>query len=418
MTAELISVGTEILMGNIVNTNAAYIAEQLVRLGISVYHQETVGDNPERLYETLECATNRADLVIVTGGLGPTQDDLTKETAAKVCGKGMHEDAKAKQMLIDYFDQLGRGWETITDNNWKQVIVPDDSTVFYNYNGTAPGMVIPAENGSKIILLPGPPGELVPMWETSVVPYLSNLNNKVFYSKTVKIDSMGESGVETAILDLIETQTNPTIAPYAKPGEVHLRVIAQADTFAEGEALVMPVVEELKRRFGNCVFTTEEEVTMEEAFVDLLHKYRLTFSTAESCTGGLLAGRLINVAGVSDCYNEGFITYANEAKMKYLGVSAETLEEHGAVSAECAKEMAEGLINATGADVAIVTAGLAGPGGGTATKKPGLVFIGCCVKGHTTVMRYQLTGNREKVRNGAVVRAIAQTRHCILEQFA
>ncbi len=415
MTAELISVGTEILMGNIVNTNAAYIAEQLVRLGISVYHQETVGDNAERLYDTLLQATKRADLVIVTGGLGPTQDDLTKVTAAKVCGKGMHMDHRARLMIEDYFNERGLGWESITENNWKQAIVPDDSTVLYNYNGTAPGMIIPAANGSEIILLPGPPGELVPMWEKSVAPYLSSKNEAVFYSKTVKIDSMGESGVETEILDLINEQTNPTIAPYAKPGEVHLRVTARATTEEEGKALVMPVVEELKKRFGDCVFTIEEHVSMEEALVDLLHEYGLTFATAESCTGGLLAGRMVNVAGVSDCFNEGFVTYANEAKVKHLGVREETLARFGAVSEECAREMAEGLRGRTGADVTIATTGLAGPGGGTPTKKPGLVYIGCCVKGHTRVMRYQLAGNREKVRQGAVVRAITLMRHCILE---
>lgn len=415
MVVELISVGTEILLGNIVNTNAAYLAERLAALGMSVYFQTTVGDNPDRLYETLERAKNRSDIVILSGGLGPTQDDLTKETAARVCGRGMHEDAKARQMLVDYFAKLGR--VEISENNWKQAIVPDESIVLYNDNGTAPGMIVSSEDGKKVILLPGPPMELIPMFEKDVVPYLCGIEQGILYSKVVKIDTIGESSVETQILDMINAQTNPTVAPYAKPGEVHLRVTAKAANEEEAKGLVMPVVEELKQRFGKYVFTIEEHTTMEEALVDLMKKHQITFATAESCTGGLLAGRMLNVAGVSDCYNEGMITYANEAKMKYLGVSEETLKQHGAVSAECAKEMAEGLAKTSGAEVAIVTTGLAGPGGGTADKKPGLVYVGCCVDGTTTVEKYQLSGNRSRVRNSAVVRAMTLMRHCILKEY-
>jgi nicotinamide-nucleotide amidase len=417
MVAELISVGTEILLGNIVNTNAAYLAEKLAGLGISVYYQETVGDNPDRLYEVLERAKDRSDVVILSGGLGPTQDDLTKETAAKVCKKGMHEDARARQELITYFSKTGRPSEEISENNWKQAIVPDDSVVLYNENGTAPGMIIEAADNKKVILLPGPPHELIPMFEKQVIPYLCKMEEGVLYSKVVKIDTIGESAVEMQILDLIEKQTNPTVAPYAKPGEVHLRVTAKAANEEQGLQLVMPMVEELKCRFGDHVFTIEEDVTMEESLVDLMKQHQLTFATAESCTGGLLAGRMVNVAGVSDCYKEGFITYANEAKMKHLGVSKQTLETYGAVSEQCAKEMAEGLAKVTGAEVAIATTGLAGPGGETPDKKPGLVFIACTVNNHTVVEKYQLNGNRGKVRNTAVVRAITLMRHCILREY-
>ncbi len=417
MVVELISVGTEILLGNIVNTNAAYLAERLAGLGMSVYYQTTVGDNPERLRETLQMAKNRSDVVILSGGLGPTQDDLTKETAAKVCGKKLYEDPTAKQMLIVYFQRLGRKPEEISENNWKQAIVPEDSIVLYNDNGTAPGLIIQAEDQKKMILLPGPPNELIPMFEKDVAPYLCGIEQGVIYSKVVKIDTIGESSVETQILDLINSQSNPTVAPYAKPGEVHLRVTAKAKDEKEARNLVMPVVEELKRRFGRHVFTIEEHITMEEALVELMKKHNLTFATAESCTGGLLAGRMVNVAGVSDCFKEGFITYANEAKMRYLGVSEQTLKEHGAVSEECAREMAEGLAKTTEAQVAVVTTGLAGPGGGTDTKKPGLVYIGCTVNGHTSVQKFQLKGNRSRVRNSAVVKAMTLMRHAILHEY-
>lgn len=417
MVVELISVGTEILLGNIVNTNAAYLAERLAGLGMSVYYQTTVGDNPERLRETLQMAKKRSDVVILSGGLGPTQDDLTKETAAKVCGKKLYEDPTAKQMLISYFQRLGRKPEEISENNWKQAIVPEDSIVLYNDNGTAPGLIIQAEDQKKMILLPGPPNELIPMFEKDVAPYLCGIEQGVIYSKVVKIDTIGESSVETQILDLINSQSNPTVAPYAKPGEVHLRVTAKAKDEKEAGNLVMPVVEELKRRFGRHVFTIEEHITMEEALVELMKKHNLTFATAESCTGGLLAGRMVNVAGVSDCFKEGFITYANEAKMRYLGVSEQTLKEHGAVSEECAREMAEGLAKTTEAQVAVVTTGLAGPGGGTDTKKPGLVYIGCTVNGHTSVQKFQLKGNRSRVRNSAVVKAMTLMRHAILHEY-
>lgn len=417
MVVELVSVGTEILLGNIVNTNAAYLSERLAGLGISVFFQTTVGDNPQRLEQTLRTAKERSDVVILSGGLGPTQDDLTKETAAKVCGKGLHEDENCKKRLISYFEKLGRTPEQIEKNNWKQTIVPDDALVFENENGTAPGLMIPSEDGKKMILLPGPPNELIPMFEKSVIPYLCGIEQGILYSKVVKIDTIGESAVEMKILDLIDEQSNPTVAPYAKTGEVHLRVTAKATNEDEGKKLVMPVVEELKKRFGTYVFTIEEDETLEESVAALLTKHHLTFATAESCTGGLVAGRMVNAPGVSACFKEGMVTYANEAKMKYLGVSEQTLEGYGAVSAECAKEMAEGLAKNTGADVTIVTTGLAGPGGATETKKPGLVYVACTVKDHTEVQKFQISGNRSRVRNAAVVKAITLMRHCVLKEY-
>lgn len=412
MTAEIICVGTEILLGNIVNTNAAYLSERLAALGISVFFETTVGDNPERVEEVIKTGMKRSDILILSGGLGPTKDDLTKEIAAKACGQKLVEDAEAKERLTSYFTSIKR---PMTENNLKQAMVPEDCTVLYNGNGTAPGMVINGPEGRKVVLLPGPPSELIPMFHSQVEPILSKLQPGILYSKVVKIDCLGESYVETQIMDLIDEQSNPTVAPYAKLGEVHLRVTAKADTEDEAKELVMPMVEELKSRFGNKIYTIEEEETLEEVVVKMLEQKKETIAAAESCTGGLLAARLINVPGASNVLNESFITYSNEAKIKYLGVKEETLKEHGAVSEETAREMAEGVLKTSGADIGVGITGLAGPGGETGTKKPGLVYIGVCRGGHTEVKKYDLKGNREKIREVSVCRALTMIRKALAD---
>lgn len=412
MTAEIICVGTEILLGNIVNTNAAYLSERLAALGISVFFETTVGDNPERVEEVIKTGMKRSDILILSGGLGPTKDDLTKEIAAKACGQKLVEDAEAKERLTSYFTSIKR---PMTDNNLKQAMVPEDCTVLYNGNGTAPGMVINGPEGRKVVLLPGPPSELIPMFHEQVEPILSKLQPGILYSKVVKIDCLGESYVETQIMDLIDEQSNPTVAPYAKLGEVHLRVTAKADTEEEAKELVMPMVEELRSRFGNKIYTIEEEETLEEVVVKMLKQKKETIAAAESCTGGLLAARLINVPGASNVLNESFITYSNEAKMKYLSVKEETLKEHGAVSEETARELAEGVLKTSGADIGIGITGLAGPGGETGTKKPGLVYIGVCRGGHTEVKKYDLKGNREKIREVSVCRALTMIRKALAD---
>lgn len=412
MTAEIICVGTEILLGNIVNTNAAYLSERLAALGISVFFETTVGDNPERVEEVIKTGMKRSDILILSGGLGPTKDDLTKEIAAKACGQKLVEDAEAKERLTSYFTSIKR---PMTENNLKQAMVPEDCTVLYNGNGTAPGMVINGPEGRKVVLLPGPPSELIPMFHSQVEPILSKLQPGILYSKVVKIDCLGESYVETQIMDLIDEQSNPTVAPYAKLGEVHLRVTTKADTEDEAKELVMPMVEELKSRFGNKIYTIEEEETLEEVVVKMLEQKKETIAAAESCTGGLLAARLINVPGASNVLNESFITYSNEAKIKYLGVKEETLKEHGAVSEETAREMAEGVLKTSGADIGVGITGLAGPGGETGTKKPGLVYIGVCRGGHTEVKKYDFKGNREKIREVSVCRALTMIRKALAD---
>lgn len=412
MTVELICVGTELLLGNIINTNAAYLAEKCALLGLSMYYQSVVGDNAARLSELLEAAKKRSDIVILSGGLGPTQDDLTKETAAAVMGRKLVEDVRAKEELVRC---LNRIHVSITENNWKQALVPEGSIVLYNKNGTAPGIIMEGED-TTMILLPGPPGELIPMFEEQVYPYLHQLQPEVICSKMVKICGVGESMTETMILDLIEQQTNPTIATYAKVGEVHLRITAKAENEAEALKLIAPVEEELYRRFGDKIYTDREQESLEEAIGRLLCEHNLTVTTAESCTGGLLAGRLVNVPGISGNFKEGYITYANEAKEKLLGVSHRTLKEHGAVSEETAREMAQGVRRAAGADIGIGITGIAGPDGGTEEKPVGLVYIGCCFCEQTYVHRFIFTGNRSKVRESAVAKALTLLRETILAE--
>ena len=372
-------------------------------LGLSCYHQSVVGDNEGRLEETVRLALSRSDIVILSGGLGPTKDDLTKEVTAKVFGKALYEDTHTKERIAGYFSQMRSG--QVTENNWKQAMVPEGAKVVDNHNGTAPGLII-EENGKTAILLPGPPNEIKPMFERDIVPYLRSLEPEGIYSKMVKICSIGESKAETMVSDLLENQSNPTIAPYAKTGEVHFRVTAKAADEREADGLIEPVIRYLYRIFGDKIYTTSEEVTLEDAVVELLKENELTLTTAESCTAGLLAGRIMNVAGASKVYNEGYITYSNEAKERILSVSHETLERYGAVSPETAAEMAEGAARAAKASASLSVTGIAGPDGGTKEKPVGLVYISCQVRGKMRTEEFRFTGNREKNREYAVVRAL------------
>ena len=384
MTVEIIAVGTEILLGNIVNTNAAYLAEKCAGLGLSCYHQDVVGDNEERLMETIRLALTRADIILLSGGLGPTQDDLTKEAAAKVMGKELYLHEPSKEAIRQFFAE--RNME-ITENNWKQAMVPEGCIVVENPGGTAPGIII-AENGKHVVLMPGPPGELIPMFEKSIMPYLAGLTTGVIYSQTVKICGVGESKAESMVEDLVDAQDNPTIATYAKTGEVHLRVTATAPDEKEAKKLVKPMVKELKGRFGNHVYTTDSEVTLEKAVVDLLMANKLTACTVESCTGGMLSARLINVPGVSEVFKSGYVTYSNKSKRKLLGIKKNILVKHGAVSEQIAREMAKTAATLARTDVSVSTTGIAGPDGGTPEKPVGLVYIGCNVCGRVTVKSF------------------------------
>ncbi|MDE5866879.1 MAG: competence/damage-inducible protein A, partial [Lachnospiraceae bacterium] len=366
---------------NIVNTNAAYLAEKCAGLGLSCYYQDVVGDNEERLAGVINTALSRADILLLSGGLGPTQDDLTKETAAKALGKNLYLHEPSKEAITAFFKN--RGLE-ITENNWKQAMVPEDSIVVDNPNGTAPGIIM-KENGKHVILMPGPPNEMIPMFDNSIMPYLSELEPGIIYSQTVKICGVGESKAESMVEDLINEQSNPTIATYAKTGEVHLRVTARSEDEKEAKKMVKPIVKELKGRFGNHIYTTQEDVTLEKAVVDLLVANHLTITTVESCTGGMLAARLINVPGVSEIFKTGYITYSNKSKRRVLGIKKPLLEKHGAVSSEVAKDMAKRSALFAKADVSVGITGIAGPDGGSEEKPVGLVYIACNVCGRIDV---------------------------------
>ena len=402
MIAEIICVGTEILMGNIVNTNAAYLSEQCASLGITMYYQCVVGDNPQRLEQLVADAMKRSDVLIFSGGLGPTQDDLTKETVAKAFGLNLVEDATALSRLIQSFERFQK---PMTENNRKQAMVPEGSIVLQNKAGTAPGMIIEGEQATAI-LLPGPPNELIPMFHDQVFPYLKKRSNATLFSKMVKIVGVGESAVETMILDLIQNQTNPTIATYAKTGETHVRITAYAQTNELAMDLIQPILDLMNERFTYHIFAYDEETTLEQAIVLKLKDMNASISTAESCTGGLLAGRIINAPGASSVFNEGYITYSNAAKVKNLGVNEASIHQHGVVSLVVAKEMAEGCRKQTGSSFALSTTGIAGPDGGTENKPVGTICIGCSFEDQTVASQFQLSGSREKIREVSVNRAL------------
>lgn len=414
MTVEMIFVGTELLLGNIVNTNAAFMAEKCAMLGLSCFYQTVVGDNEERLSGVVREALSRSDVIILSGGLGPTEDDLTKETVAKVLGLELFEDDNIKNDIKAFLEK--RGYQ-ITENNWKQAMVPKGAEVVRNGNGTAPGIIMTKEN-HHIILLPGPPNELIPMFNESIYPFLNELTPDTIVSSMVKVCGIGESLAETMLKDLIEQQDNPTIATYAKTGEVHIRVTAKASSEKEGRKLIKPVVKEIKSRFGASVYTTDESVTLEQSVVDLLKENELTMTTAESCTGGLLASRIVSVPGASDMFKEGLITYSNKAKRKYLGVRKSTLDKYGAVSEQTAKEMAKGGWGFTKSDVCVSITGIAGPDGGSDKKPVGLVYIGVSVCGNVMVREYRFSGNRSKIRETAASYALIQLREGLLNYFS
>lgn len=396
MVVELISVGTELLMGNITNTNARYLAEQCAGLGLAMYTQVVIGDNPGRLSETVRTALSRSDIVILTGGLGPTADDVTKKSVAEILGREIVRDAHSEERIRAFF-QNGI-YKTITENNWLQADVIEGSIILDNDNGLAPGMIAETEDGRAAILLPGPPNEMIPMFEAKVLPYLKERSGVALESVMMKLCGIGESQAETAIKDLIDAQANPTIATYAGTGEVHIRVTAGAESQTAAKELLKPVVEEIAGRFEGCLFTCSEAESLEEVVVKELIRRHETFTAAESCTGGLIAARVVNVPGASACFGESFVTYANEAKCRSLGVKAETIERFGVVSSEVVCEMAEGAAKRAGADLALSVSGIAGPGGGTEEKPVGLVYIGCCYHGKTEASRYVFKGNRDKIR--------------------
>lgn len=410
MRAEIISVGTEILLGDIVNTNTQFLAKELASIGIEVYRQEVVGDNQDRLLGILEEALNRSDMVITTGGLGPTNDDLTKETACKFFNMNLELHQESLKALEEYFFKMER---KITESNYKQVYFPKEAIVLPNPNGTAPGAIL-EKNNKYIVILPGPPREMKPMYLNHVKPYLIKKGDGIIESKVVRVLGIGESMAAEKLKKFIENGVNPTVAPYAKEEDVIFRITAKAESQKEALKLIEPVKNQIEEILGQDVYGEGEETTIEMVVGDLLIKNNLKISTAESCTGGMIASRLVSVSGISDVFLEGAVTYANEAKVRTLNVKEETLKKYGAVSEETAREMAEGMAKRTGSDIAVVTTGIAGPGGGTEEKPVGLVYIGLYYKGEVYVYKNVFNGNRQKVRTKATVTALDMVRRKIL----
>ncbi len=371
MVAEIFCIGTELLIGDIVNTNAAYISKKLSEQGFDVLYHSVCGDNGERLQKSLMLAFSRSDLVVTTGGLGPTYDDITLEKCAQALGVECEMNEAVADSIRDYFARTGR---TMTDNNLKQALLPKGAKIFMNNYGTAPGICV-EKDGKVLVMLPGPPREMKPMLDEQVLTYLRKYSSKVLVSSNVNIFGMGESSVEALLADLMKTSKNPTLAPYVNDGEVRVRVTASGKDENEARALVNECVEKVKTAVGAHVYDVDSP-SMESTLVRILGEKKLTLSTAESCTGGLVSAALTNVSGASEVFGFGVCTYANEAKMRLLGVKSETLESCGAVSQQTAMEMAKGVKELSGSDIALSLTGIAGPTGGTEEKPVGLVYLG------------------------------------------
>ena len=380
MRTEIIAVGTELLLGEIVNTDAPMIAQGLAELGIGVYFQTVCGDNPDRLKSVLEVAKQRADLIITTGGLGPTADDLTKETIAAAFGKGLVRDEESMARLREHFK--GR---TMTKNNEKQADVPEGCTVFQNDWGTAPACAFEGE-GCLVIMLPGPPRECTPLFREKVMPFLEKRRGGALCSRYVKVFGMGESEMASRLSRQMDTWENPTAAPYAKEGECLVRITAMGKDKEEAFAMTEPAVREVRQVLGDVVYGVDVD-SLEQVVVQEMTARGLTLATAESCTGGLMGKRITDVPGASACYLGGVVSYQNEVKENLLGVRHETLITKGAVSEDTACQMAEGVRKALGADIGISTTGVAGPGGGTPEKPVGLIYVGISTGDRTWAVR-------------------------------
>ena len=371
-TAELIAVGTELLLGNIANTDAQFLSQQLSALGINVYYHTVVGDNPQRLRAAVELAKTRADILITTGGLGPTCDDLTKNVLAACFGKALVFHAPSARRIEGYFRQLHAN-RPMTENNYQQAMLPEGCDVLDNDWGTAPGVTFEAE-GVRVIMLPGPPRECRAMFTHRALPYLRKLSDGVIASRTVKLFGIGESAMEAQLRDEMNAMTNPTLAPYAKEGECELRITAHAADEAAAYALIDPVAERLKARFGPLVYGVDVP-SLEGAVLALLKEKGLTFGCAESCTGGLIAKRITDLPGASAAFRGGVVSYATEVKHTVLGVDQALLDQYGAVSAPVAAAMAEGARRVLGCDVAVASTGVAGPEADERGNPVGLVYL-------------------------------------------
>ncbi len=408
-SAEIICVGTELLMGHTLNTNSQFLAKELVSLGISSYRQIVVGDNNERLAEQIKESASRADLVIMTGGLGPTTDDITMSVAADVAGKELVFDEQSFQNMSEYFRKMCRN---MPKNNRKQAMLPEGATILANHNGTAPGAIFdyacPSDEEPDrvvhFVLLPGPPSEMSLMFNEEVRPVLEKMSDSMFVTKFVHLFGIGESAAAERISDLIDAQTNPTIAPYAAEGECMFRVTQRIESGEEEKDLITPILDIMKERFGQAIYEIGTRPLKQVAY-DMLLAQNKTVCFAESCTAGMVSSEFVDIPGASQVFMGSVVSYGNKVKSNLLGVSQDVLDNLGAVSRECAQEMAEGARKLLGTDIAVSITGIAGPTGESALKPVGLVYLAISDENGTEVKEVHLSGNRSRVRHVAVLHA-------------
>ena len=404
LIAEILCTGEELLLGDIVNTNAAFLSAELTGLGVCVFHHSVVGDDPERLGDCVREGLLRSDIVIVSGGLGPTKDDLTKETVAKLFGREMELHVESLEAIKDYFAKTGR---VMSKNNEKQAMMPKGAIVFPNHFGTAPALALENQDGQSVIMLPGPPSELIPLFFEQVAPYIRTKNSMAIVSKNIHFFGIGESALAEKLDGLLMDTTTLTAATYCKEGEVRIRITARAESEAEALCICDKYAERIMQTEAGAFVYGVDVGTIENAVVKALHESGLTLSAAESCTGGLIAKRITDISGCSDVFFGGCVTYTNDAKQRLIGVSAETLEKYGAVSEQTAREMARGVRLATGSDIGISATGIAGPTGGTAQTPVGTVFLGISTAEGEEVRKLSLSPmrSREYIRQASATNA-------------
>ena len=407
-TVELLAVGTELLLGSIANTDAQELSRELSALGLNVYYHSVVGDNPARLKQAVELAKSRADIIITTGGLGPTCDDLTKQVVAEAFGKKLEFNEDCADTIRAFFTHSSM---VMTENNLRQAWLPEDCTVLENRWGTAPGCAF-RSGDNYVVMLPGPPRECIPMFREVAAPWLMGLSEGVIRSRTLRVFGMGESRVESLLADRMDALTNPTLAPYAKEGEVELRITAKASSPEEADSLIAPVESEVRGLLGDLVYGADV-ASLEQVVLKLLKEQGKTLGTAESCTGGLIAKRITDLSGASSALKGGIVSYTNEIKINILGVSPGLLEEKGAVCAEVAAAMAQGARKVLGCDLAVSATGVAGPNSDEHDNPVGLVYVALTDGTDTWVRKLELGGRlsrRDRIRTLAANHAFDMLR--------
>ncbi len=410
MKASIICVGTELVTGKTTDSNSNYLAKELQQYGIYTYQKFVVEDHLDHLITLLEIASNASDYVILTGGLGPTLDDLTREAVAAYTKCPLELNEAVKDKIIKTLERIHKACPV---NNFRQAYFPKGSIILANPHGTAPGFITDYQN-TKIIALPGPPKEMIPMFQERVLPYLNSRRGVAFVRRELEFFGIGESALEEKLMDLIVDQKNPVMATYAAEGRVSLVITAMVQGEAQGEALLLPVVREVKKRVGEYIYSeTGEE--LEQVVQALLTEGQMTLSIAESCTGGQLSARITSLAGISTVFHSGYVTYSNQAKEDTLAVPREVLNTHGAVSSQTAMAMLRGLKERTKAHCCLSVTGIAGPGGATPEKPVGLVYVGVNVLDDFQVFELRLRGNRQRIQNLTVLHSLNYLRKALLK---